>query len=586
MNIFSAVKSQLHIVDVVKEYTSLEKAGSYYKGTCPLRSERTASFTVTPHKEIFYCFGCKEGGDVIHFISKMEQCTQLAAARLLSERYKITLPEACRSVLYEEKLSAYQRHTALCTLLAHWCAEQLKHAAAPQAYLTSRNIDQQSRERFGIGYLPSGDQQRKMLIRHLTQAGFLLDDLINIKFMMQGKHSVYSPFEERIIFPIADHVGNICGFGGRVFLSHDERAKYYNSHDHVHFSKGTLLFGLHLAKRAMHSSETALIVEGYTDCIALAQSGITHVVATLGTACTPDHLALLGRYVHTITVLYDGDRAGREACLRLSEHCWNSSLDLMFLTLPAGFDPASYLQAGHAINTLVAQDVFSWYLTSFASFATARLSEKLGHIHELIQLMSRVSDPLKQNLLIQQAAKTWNLPPKLLAQELQRLHAPQPSPAAQPQNTLKSASSKSQKEITAFARQTICAIINHKDRLPDDSRELVLRIVPDEFHPILHKLQDYKTVSETYQFSDFFVQLTSEEQSYILELIHTTSLGEKEIAIDNLMYRIKQRLWREDIRELRSEIHDAQQHHDPERLSAAVRQFERLKTMMHDEGII
>jgi len=588
MNIFSTVKSHLHIVDVISEYTSLKKTGSYYKGICPLRSERTASFTVTPHKEIFYCFGCKEGGDVIQFITKMEQCSPLAAARLLSERYKIQLPESYTSSFQEEKASAYQRHTALCSLLAQWCVEQLNQSSPAQSYLAERNINQQSKERFTIGYLSSGDRSRKVLIRHLTQSGFLLDDLISIKFIMQGKHGVYSPFEERIIFPITDHLGNICGFGGRVFLPNDDRPKYYNSHDHAHFSKGSLLFGLYEAKRSLHTTENAFLVEGYTDCIALSQAGFTNVVATLGTACTPEHLTLLSRYTPTLTVLYDGDRAGKEACLRLSEQCWNSSLDLMILTLPPGFDPDSYLKAGHTLNQLTAHDTFTWYLTSFAAFSTARLSEKLDHIRELLVMINNVQDQLKQNLLIQQAAKTWNLPAKLLLQELNRLHkqpAAQKQAPASPKSPV-SAPVKTQKDITTFARQAICAIISHKDRLRDESMELVLRITPPEFHTILRKLQDYKTVSDAYQFSDFFAQLTPSEKLQVLNLIHTTSLGDHEIPLDDLINRIKQRLWREDIRKLRTEIYDAQKGHDLERLDNAVRQFERLKTMMQNEGMI
>ena len=167
--------------------------------------------------------------------------------------------------------------------------------------------------------------------------------------LSESKNALYSPFEDRIMFPITDNLGRFCGFGGRTFMPQDERPKYYNSKENNFFTKGSLIFGLNVAKRDIQHKEIVFVVEGYMDCIAMAQHGYTNTVATLGTACTLEHLKQLSRYASYVYVLYDGDAAGQSAILRLTELCWNVNMDLKVIRLPRQEDPASFLAKGKAL---------------------------------------------------------------------------------------------------------------------------------------------------------------------------------------------------------------------------------------------
>ncbi|KKQ20200.1 MAG: primase protein [candidate division TM6 bacterium GW2011_GWA2_36_9] len=265
MNLFTYIKERLSIADVAREYVSFKKAGIYYKGTCPFHQEKDASFTISPHKGIFYCFGCHATGDVISFISQIEGCNQFEAAKLLIEKYSIDIPE---QLLQEKKdsttsLDEKNHYFALCELMAKWCNEQLPQSPQAMAYLTQRNITPATIKHFTIGYFPSGIKAIKQFQRFAHQHDFLIKDLTDARLLMEGKNCHYSSFEERIIFPITDHLGRCCGFGGRVFQKDDDRAKYYNSHENSFFNKGTLLFGLSQAKKAIQQSGKAFTLNNY-----------------------------------------------------------------------------------------------------------------------------------------------------------------------------------------------------------------------------------------------------------------------------------------------------------------------------------
>src|SRR5579872_61857 len=345
MNIFSFIKSRVTIWDVVNEYTTLKRAGSYWKSQCPFHHEKTASFTVSPDKEIFYCFGCHTGGDAISFIAQIENCSQLEAAHFLADRYNIDLP---KNIEVSEGNAEQKKHYFdVCHLVAQWCHLQLKKNPSATAYLTERGISAQQIDDFMIGYFPTGLSAINAFVHDLKRSNILVDDLIHATILAQGKTVLYSPFEDRIIFPIKDHLGRFCAFGGRIFKPQDTRAKYYNSRENEYFTKGSLLFGLDLAKKSIQKEGFVFLVEGYTDCITMVQHGYQNTVATLGTACTIAHLKLLSRYTPYVYLLYDSDKAGQQAILRLTQLCWQASMELKVVQLPTGQDPASFLAAGN-----------------------------------------------------------------------------------------------------------------------------------------------------------------------------------------------------------------------------------------------
>lgn len=427
MNLFSFIKSNISIESVVGEYVTLKRAGLYLKANCPFHAERTASFTVSPHREIFYCFGCHLGGDVISFIAAIEGCSQVEAARHLVDRYNLAVPKDLinESGISNVDLQKKNSYFDLCLQVALWCNQELAKNQAAHSYLTERSISQKSIDQFTLGYFPSGARAIKQLIAYVQQQSFLASNLVEANIIvLAGGGQHYSLFEERIIFPIKDHLGRVCGFGGRIFMPNDERVKYYNSHENQFFTKGALLYGLDQAKKEIQKQDIAIMVEGYTDCIALYERAFGNCVATLGTACTPEHLKLLARYTQMVYVMYDGDQAGQKAILRLTELGWNVNLELKIISLPAGEDPASFCERGGDMRALIcqAQDIFTFFIqTMGTNLATKTLNEKLTLAQKMINLIMRVPEPLKRELLINQAAGALGLSVDILKKELSSL---------------------------------------------------------------------------------------------------------------------------------------------------------------------
>ena len=259
------------------------------------------------------------------------------------------------------------------------------------------------------------------MTQDLAKQNVLVDDLLENHILARGKNILFSPFEERIIFPITDHLGRYCGFGGRIFKPNDSRPKYYNSHENDHFAKGHLLFGLDKAKKEIQKSGSAFLVEGYTDCIAMAEHGFANTVATLGTACTVDHLNALSRYAQQIYVLYDGDNAGQQAILRIGQLCWQASIDLKVICLPPAEDPASFLGKNLALEPLIqnAKDIFAFFIETIGTdFARKPLSEKLELTRRILEMIQKLDDPLKQDILLKNACTQLTIPFDSLKKEL------------------------------------------------------------------------------------------------------------------------------------------------------------------------
>lgn len=591
MNIFSEIKAKLAILDVVNEYTTLKRAGVYFKGLCPIHQEKTASFFVTPHKGIFYCFSCHVGGDLIAFVAAMERCSPLEAARLMAQRHSIPIaldgkPESADAVRSEWSLQ--QRHATLCGLIAQFCHEQLFESggAAAAHYLAERALTRQSIDTFILGYLPSGERARKRLLAFIQKSGFMANDLLDTKFMLAHKQGLYSPFEERIIFPIHDHMERSCGFGGRVFRAGDDRPKYYNSHDSLHFNKSTLLFGFHKAKRAMQKTNTVSIAEGYMDCIALTQAGLTNSVATLGTACTAEHVKLLARYVNTLNVVYDGDKAGLDATMRLGEMCWQQELDVYVTELPRGEDPASYLaHNAESWNMLPRRDIFGFYVhTLEKQFHTHQsLTEKLQSIRAILERIQRIEDSLKRNVLLQQVAGACNIPLATLQRALQPTPSRPAIAAFTPQ--------KKQRAINKFAKSLLCAILSEGHLFSSGDEAIISRLLPLRlrilFEKLQHYLQHYKGNGATspYLFSDFFGTLTIQEQEYIARTLMEHE-SQTVPPLEMLLEQCRVRFWKDAVRELQHKIATAQDTHNHEQLTKLMQEFHHLKSSILHKGII
>ncbi|MGE0009277.1 MAG: DNA primase [Candidatus Babeliales bacterium] len=601
MTLFSYIKNHLSILDVVQDFVALKKAGLYYKGQCPFHKERTASFTVSPHKEIYYCFGCHSGGDVISFISTIERCSQLEAAHFAIDRYKLNVP----AELLERNKTNTTAHTderklywAICKLVANWCHTNALKNPAVLSYLRSRNISESSTTQFTIGYFPSGAHALQPLLKKAADENILLTDLISANILAQGKQQhIYSPFEDRILFPIKDYMGNICGFGGRIFKKDDERPKYYNSREHTHFDKGSLLFGLDSAKKPISDSGSVFLVEGYTDCIAMVQHGYPNTVATLGTACSMTQVKVLARYAQTLYLVYDGDAAGQQAMLRLAQNCWHADMELMQIPLPQGMDPASYLNQFRTLDALLpqAQDIFSYYINSVtANFAGQPLQQKMKIARKLIGLIGELNDQLKQDILLQKAAKTLNMPFESVKNELARsrehpkLHA---EPVFQEADeavalVLEPQNNQPLKEIPELEKKLFSVIINNVDQLRDEEVAYLTAYLTEPLPNLLNLLLSCKRDNETTYFNDFFSRLTAQEKQLISQLTIEFHPYEHQHNLQHLFVQFQKNHWKKFVTDVKHKLESANQQNNTQEIATILARFQALKKKLLHKGLI
>ncbi len=578
MSVFNIVKNKVQILDVIGQHVLLKKAGHYWKGSCPFHSEKTASFSVSPHREIFYCFGCQETGDVIAFISKIEHCSQLEAVKLLAERYAIELPENV-STETTESFDEKKRYFTLCSLIAKWCHERLLENPQVMDYVLERGINHDEINIFKIGYFPGGTQFAKHLLQELRKENFLLKDLIDAGVMGEGK-TVYSSFEQRIIFPIRDHLGRYCGFGGRVFKLSDERSKYYNSPENNYFQKGSILFGLDLAKRDIQTKGTVFLVEGYTDCIAMHQHGYKNTVATLGTACTIEHLKLLSHHAHTVLTLYDGDSAGRKAMLRLVELCWQVNLELKVIILPANFDPASFLKTGQSLDVLVsqAQELFDFFLSDLGKdYKNAPLQQKLLLARNFLTIIKKLNDPLKEDILLQKASEVFGIPLSSLQQELKVSYR---------KEILSSIKTPvlEHYEISALEKKFICAIVSDTQLLKKHSVIRLLNYLPGELKVLIQKLIDVHSNTEQEVYSAFFETLDEREKILVNQILMTES--EVQDDFENIEMLLEKKYWKMIVNDTKAQLNEAQLENNLQEVQAIIGSFLDLKKKLLHKGLI
>jgi DNA primase len=332
-----AVKSAVEILPLVEDYVRLRKAGGTYKGLCPFHQERTPSFTVSPVRGTFKCFGCDEGGDAISFVEKIEQVDFVGALEFLASRFGVQLeyeeisPEADRARRRKERLGKLlQRATAFYERML-WDTDQGEGA---RGYLASRGLGEEICRAFRLGYAPGGPT----LTRRAIQEGFTQEELLGAGLANRRGNDYFS---RRLLFPLADARGSVRGFQARKLLDDDPlQAKYVNSPESDGFKKGDLLYGLDTARQQIAKQERAVVVEGNTDVIALRQAGFEPVVASMGTALTERQLRELSRLTRRVFLCFDADAAGQEATLRGMDLASKQGFDVQVVTLPKGTDPA------------------------------------------------------------------------------------------------------------------------------------------------------------------------------------------------------------------------------------------------------
>jgi DNA primase len=349
------VRDAIDIVDLVGTYLSLRRAGKAMVGLCPWHEDSRPSFQVNPERQTFRCWVCNIGGDVFSFLMKMERLEFREALEQLAQRAGIDLPRGRGGLPTDEKASILAALS--------WAADRYRDClrGAPEAkpardYLAARGLTQQTIDTFRLGYAPPAWD---WLLRQASAAGISTAHLAKAGLVVerQDRSGHYDRFRDRAMFPICDHLARCVAFGGRVLPgAPPDSAKYINSPETQLFSKSSMLYGLDTARDAMSKSRRAIVVEGYTDCLAARQAGIHDVVAVLGTALGERHAKLLRRYADRIVLVLDGDDAGRRRANEILDVLLAEPIDLRIARLPTGVDPCEFVleQGRDAFETLVA----------------------------------------------------------------------------------------------------------------------------------------------------------------------------------------------------------------------------------------
>jgi DNA primase len=340
------VKEAADILEIVSAYTDLQQRGQDYWGNCPFHEERTPSFKVNPRDKLYYCFGCEASGDVFRFVEEKEGLTFPEAVESLAERYGVEIQRENEDPQAEARRRRKARLWELLERTAKFYERYLwesQKAGKARAYLEERGLGEDVLRRFGVGMAPSAWDQ---VLAGSQRAGFKVDELQAAGLIQKGRQGGnYDRFRSRITFPIRDQRGRVLGFGARA-LSPDSKPKYLNSPEGELYRKSHTLYGIDRARGPIAKARRAIVVEGYTDVLALHQAGVEEAVAIMGTALTPEQLSMLAGLTDSLVLALDADSAGADAMIRAQKVAGGKNLELKVAAMPEGEDPADMLKAG------------------------------------------------------------------------------------------------------------------------------------------------------------------------------------------------------------------------------------------------
>lgn len=440
------IKDRLNIVDVLSSFIQLKKAGTNYKATCPFHHEKTASFMISPSKQIWHCFGCGEGGDIFGFVMKYENVDFPEALRMLAERAGVELPKFTRENAEQEQYKdKLYRINGLAARFYHETLMKSHAAEAARKYLQQRGLTQSTLRDWQIGYSPS---EFHVLENFMLKKGFSLKELVDAGMSSKSpKGDVYDRFFARITFPIVNYSGETAGFTARILDDSAKAAKYVNSPETQIYSKGRVIFGLYHAKQEIRKQDCAIVVEGNMDVVTAHQAGFKNVVASSGTAFTYEQLQMLARLTKNLKFAFDTDAAGATATRRALESALQLGFTVYILNIKNAKDPDELIKkdpnlfAEAAQNAPLYLDYF--FEKSFENYDPASVQQKKTIAASLVPLLRQLSDPLEAAHYVRILSQRLNTPEKTIYELIARQKAQtskmaaaqqQPSPLLKPKN--------------------------------------------------------------------------------------------------------------------------------------------------------
>ncbi len=487
----SAVKNASDIVGIISEVVMLNKTGRNYVGLCPFHSDKTPSFTVSPDKQMFHCFGCGEGGNVFSFVMKYHAISFPEAVRQLASRCGI---EVSMEKMPPEMKSRMKRQEALLSInrramdFFRHCLLDVAQGRLARAYLKKREMREDVLQRFGVGYAPDSWDG---LLSFMSKQGVFPDLLATagLAIARKDKPGYYDRFRNRIMFPIMDAGGRLVGFGGRVM--DDSLPKYLNSPETALYSKSRILYGLNHSKLRCRETDVVYIVEGYFDLISMYCHGIENAVATLGTALTPDHVHMLKGYAGRFVLVYDSDQAGIKAALRTVETFRKEEIQGRILVLPSGEDPDSFLMkfGSDAFEKIAqnAMDPMTFLMETSIKQHGLSVEGKLRIISQISRLLASVGDPVARSLYVRSLADRIGVEEKAVLEKIRSACRDRGNVSpVKPQNILKGGPAPEDRGVESakfqrFERQIVAMML----QFPEILQEVRVRQLVDKFQNAL-----------------------------------------------------------------------------------------------------
>lgn len=415
------------ITEVVSEYVTLKKRGVNLLGLCPFHNEKTPSFTVSPAKGIFKCFGCGKGGNAVNFVMEHESLTYPEALKWLAAKYHIEIQE--EEETDEQKLLKDERESMMIVsafaqkYFSQFLWNENEGRTIGLSYLRERGIRDDIIKKFDLGYCPDG---KDLFTRQAQKQGYKMEFLEKTGLSIKREDWIRDRFAGRVMFPIHSISGRVIAFGGRILKADKNTAKYLNSPESEIYHKSRVLYGIFQAKRDITRLDKCYLVEGYTDVLSMHQSGIENVVASSGTSLTPDQIRLIKRFTQNITILYDGDAAGIKASLRGIDLVLEEGVNVKVLLLPNGEDPDSFARS---MSSGQLHQYIQENETDFIRFKTRLLLkdtendpvERARLINDIVRSISVVPDSVTRSVYIQECSRLMDVQEDMLYTEVRKL---------------------------------------------------------------------------------------------------------------------------------------------------------------------
>lgn len=550
--VIERVRQANDIVDVVGEVVQLKKRGKNYFGLCPFHDENTPSFSVAEDKQIYHCFGCKKGGNVLSFLMEIEGFSFYESLTYLAERGEIALPDIQateRSAAGEESAQLLEAYDWLAKLYHH-VLRYSNDGEEGLTYFRDRGITEESIDTFQLGYAPN---KTSFTATFLEKKGFHKQLLLKAGLLSEREgNDVTDPFRGRIIFPIRNHIGKVIAFGGRTIS--DGHPKYLNSAESPLFQKSQMLYNFDEARKHMRKTNEVILCEGQMDTIAITQAGVPHVVATLGTALTEHQARLLKRYVDTVVICYDNDQAGIEASYRAALLLQNSGCAIKISQLPTDMDPDGYIKdyGEEAFRSQViesSQSFVHFYMRYIQKeYNLQSENDRVQYIRRVIQHIATLESSIEREHYLQDISKRYDLSIESLqtelAEHLEKIKQP--------------------KDKSAFTRYTNKASVRKKNErlLPayqNAERQLIAHMLHDPH--IAHKVQqtieaqfnvEEHKVIVTYLYA-FYEDEDVSDISMFIERLPEENL--KQLVIEMAMMPIFEQIAHEEIEDYIRMIH-------------------------------